>query len=72
MDLDAYGSVHRGQWDELDALSRSRPTNGAEVDRFLSLYQSGATDLARIRQAAPRSTTGDRLSLTLFRARLPA
>ncbi|MDF2492422.1 MAG: stage sporulation protein, partial [Microbacterium sp.] len=28
------------------------------------------TDLARIRGAAPRTVTGDRLSLTLFRARL--
>jgi uncharacterized membrane protein SpoIIM required for sporulation len=70
MDLDAYADVHREQWTELERLARRRPRSGAEVDRLVAGYQAAATDLARIRQVAPRSSTGDRLSLTLHRARL--
>ncbi len=70
MDLDAYEAVHRDRWAETDRLARRGPRSGAEVDRLLSGYQEAATDLARIRSAAPRTVTGDRLSLTLSRARL--
>ena len=70
MDLDAYSATHRDQWDELDRLTRRRTTSGEDVDRLLTGYQSAATDLARIRGVAPRSATGDRLSLRLYRARL--
>ncbi|WP_144757340.1 MULTISPECIES: stage II sporulation protein M [Curtobacterium] len=70
MDLDAYTEVHRERWQELDRLARARHASGADVDRLVSAYQQGATDLARIRGAAPRTAVGDRLSLTLFRARL--
>lgn len=70
MDLEAYERVHRDRWAELDRLARSRHTSGADVDRLLADYQATATDLARIRGAASRTVVGDRLSLTLFRARL--
>lgn len=70
MDLDAYADTHRERWTELDRLARRRPRSGADVDRLVAEYQAAATDLARIRQVAPRSATGDRLSLTLHRARL--
>ncbi|MCT9621608.1 stage II sporulation protein M [Curtobacterium sp. C2H10] len=70
MDLDAYTEVHRDRWQELDRLARTRHASGADVDRLVSGYQAAATDLARIRGAAPRTAVGDRLSLTLFRARL--
>ncbi|MFZ7089052.1 stage II sporulation protein M [Curtobacterium sp. RRHDQ10] len=70
MDLEAYGAVHREQWDELDRLARRRRASGEDIDRLLTLYQSGATDLARVRGTVARSGMGDRLSLTLFRARL--
>lgn len=70
MDLDAYTEVHRDRWAELDRLARTRHASGADVDRLVSAYQQGATDLARIRGAAPRTAVGDRLSLSLFRARL--
>ena len=70
MDLDAYAEVHRDRWQELDRLARARHTSGADVDRFVTDYQEAATDLARIRGTAARTATGDRLSLTLFRARL--
>ncbi|KQO62146.1 stage II sporulation protein M [Curtobacterium sp. Leaf261] len=70
MDLEAHGAVNRERWDELDRLARRRHASGADVDRLLTLYQSGATDLARIRGTVRRSRTGDSLSLTLFRARL--
>ncbi|QWS34216.1 stage II sporulation protein M [Curtobacterium aetherium] len=70
MDLDAYADTHRERWTELDRLARRRPRSGADVDRLVAEYQAAATELARIRQVAPRSATGDRLSLTLHRARL--
>lgn len=70
MDLDAYSEVHRERWQELDRLARTRHASGADVDRLVSGYQEAATDLARIRGAAPRTAVGDRLSLTLFCARL--
>ncbi|WP_022903796.1 stage II sporulation protein M [Curtobacterium sp. B8] len=70
MDLEAYADVHRDRWQELDRLARRRHRSGADVDALVSAYQEAATDLARIRGAAPRTATGDRLSLTLFRARL--
>ncbi|RDI00049.1 putative membrane protein SpoIIM required for sporulation [Curtobacterium sp. AG1037] len=70
MDLDAYEAVHRDRWQELDQLARARPRTGADADRLVAGYQAAATDLARIRAASPRTATGDRLSLTLFRARL--
>ncbi|PZF52908.1 stage II sporulation protein M [Curtobacterium sp. MCSS17_008] len=70
MDLDAYDDVHRARWQELDRLARRRPRSGDDVDRLVAGYQEAATDLARIRGAAARTSTGDRLSLTLFRARL--
>uniref|UniRef100_A0A942T8L0 Stage II sporulation protein M n=1 Tax=Neobacillus citreus TaxID=2833578 RepID=A0A942T8L0_9BACI len=70
MDLDAYTEVHRDRWQELDRLARRRHASGDDVDRLVAGYQEAATDLARIRGAAARTTTGDRLSLTLFRARL--
>jgi len=70
VDLDAYTEVHRDRWAELDRLARNRHASGADVDRLVSAYQQGATDLARIRGAAPRTAVGDRLSLSLFRARL--
>jgi uncharacterized membrane protein SpoIIM required for sporulation len=70
VDLEAYTDVHRHRWDRLDRLARRRPASGADVDDLVAGYQEAATDLARIRGAAPRTATGDRLSLTLFRARL--
>ncbi|WIE63788.1 stage II sporulation protein M [Curtobacterium sp. MCLR17_036] len=70
MDLDAYAEVHGDRWRELDRSARARSVSGADVDRLVAGYQEAATDLARIRGAAPRTTAGDRLSLTLFRARL--
>lgn len=70
MDLDAYTAVHRERWQELDRVARARHTTGADVDALVSGYQAAATDLARLRRSAPRSAVGDRLSLTLFRARL--
>lgn len=70
MDLEAYSTVHGDRWDEVDRLARARHGSGADADRLVSGYQEVATDLARIRGVAPGSPTGDRLSRTLFRARL--
>ncbi len=70
VDLEAYSAVHGDRWQELDRLARTRRTSGPDADRLVAGYQEAATDLARIRGAAPRTATGDRLSLAVSRARL--
>lgn len=70
MDLDAYAAAHGHEWTELEALARRRRLTGAEADRLVTLYQSGAAELSALQTAAGSSVVADRLSLTLSRARL--
>ncbi|BDZ51479.1 membrane protein [Frondihabitans sucicola] len=70
MDLDAYTQAHSADWGELDALSKRRRYSGPEADRLVELYQSGAAQLSAIKSTAGSSATGERLSLSLSRARL--
>ncbi|ARC57406.1 hypothetical protein AS850_09995 [Frondihabitans sp. 762G35] len=70
MDLDAYTGAHSSDWDELDALSRRRRFTGAEADRLVELYQSGATQLSSLKSSSGTTPTSERLSLTLSRSRL--
>jgi len=70
MDLDAYDGARRADWARLDELSRRRRLDGPEADELVELYQAGATDLSRLRSSVGPSSVGDRLSLTLSRARL--
>lgn len=70
MDLDAYTKAHSDDWSELDALSKHRRFTGQEADRLIELYQSGASQLSAIKSSAGSSATGERLSLSLSRARL--
>ncbi|GAA4265334.1 stage II sporulation protein M [Frondihabitans peucedani] len=70
MDLDAYTKQHSSDWAELDALSKRRRFSGTEADRLIELYQSGAAQLSTIKSSAGSTATGERLSLSLSRARL--
>jgi len=70
MDLDAYTSAHRDEWDRLDELGRRREFTGREADELIERYQSGSTQLSAIKTVAGSTAQGDRLSVSLSRARL--
>jgi len=70
VDLDAYTAAHREEWDRLAALAKTRGLHGAEADELIERYQSGATNLSAIKTTAGSTLVGDRLSVTLSRARL--
>lgn len=70
MDLDAYAAAHRAEWDRLDALGRQGSLSGADADELIDRYQSGATHLSAIKTTAGSTVVGDRLSVSLSRARL--
>ncbi len=69
MDLDAFTAVRSPRWDRLAELTRRRRLTGAESDELVRLYQAVATDLSRVRSAAPDAATVARLSDLLGRAR---
>lgn len=70
MDLDAYTTAKRGEWDRLSALARSGELSGAEADELITRYQSGATDLSALRTTYGETPEADYLSVGLSRARL--
>ncbi|MBB5632633.1 putative membrane protein SpoIIM required for sporulation [Cryobacterium mesophilum] len=70
MDLDAYSAAHREEWDELARLASRRRLSGADADRLIDRYQSGASQLSAMKATAGSSVQGDRLSLGLSRARV--
>ncbi len=70
MDLDAYSAAHRQEWDRLDALGKQRFFSGPEADELIDRYQAGATQLSAIKTTAGSTLVGDRLSVSLSRARL--
>ena len=70
MDLDAYSAAHRDEWDQLARLGARRSFSGSESDELIERYQSGASQLSAIKTTAGQSVQGDRLSLSLSRARL--
>lgn len=70
MDLDAYSAAHREAWDRLARLAAKRRFSGVEADELIDHYQSGASQLSVIRTTVGESAQGDRLSLSLSRARL--
>lgn len=73
MDLDAYTSVHRAEWDRLGALvrkaSRPRRLRGGELDELVDLYQRAATHLSVISTRWPDPGVVDRLTVLVTRAR---
>ncbi|MFC6354828.1 stage II sporulation protein M [Luethyella okanaganae] len=70
MDLDAYSAAHRDEWTRLAELGGRRSLTGAEADELIDRYQSGATQLSAIKTTAGSTVQGDRLSVSLSRARL--
>ncbi|MFM9877578.1 MAG: stage II sporulation protein M [Rhodoglobus sp.] len=70
MDLDAYSAAHREEWETLARLGAKRRFSGVEADELIDHYQSGASQLSVIRTTVGESAQGDRLSLSLSRARL--
>jgi len=70
MDLDAYSAAHRDEWNRLARLGRDRRFDGAQADELIELYQSGATELSAIKTSLGQTVQGDRLSLSLSRARM--
>ena len=69
MDLDAFVSVHRAEWDRLDTLAKRRRLSGAEADELVALYRRAATHLSVVRSASPDAALAGRLSTTVARAR---
>jgi len=76
VDVDAYVTAHRAEWDRLDVLVRRagggrslRRLSGAEVDELVSLYQRVATHLSVVRSATPDPALVGRLSSLVARAR---
>lgn len=69
MDVDAYVAHRARDWDRLADLSAQRRLSGAQADELASLYQAAATDLSKLRSAAPDPTLTSRLSGLLARGR---
>ena len=70
VDIDAFISVHRPQWDRLAELTRARRLDAAGIDELLSLYRMTATHLSTVRSTNPDPALTARLSLLVHRARL--
>ncbi|MRG60591.1 stage II sporulation protein M [Agromyces sp. CFH 90414] len=71
MDLDALATSRHDEWRRLDELARSTGRlSGAEADELIERYQAAASDLSLIQATAGSSALGDRLSISLARARL--
>ncbi|MEQ6896879.1 stage II sporulation protein M [Microbacterium sp. KR10-403] len=70
MDLDALAAARSPEWERLDALSRARRLDGAEVDELVTRYRSASADLADIKTSSGRTALGDHVSTILARARL--
>ncbi|GGA65139.1 membrane protein [Pseudoclavibacter endophyticus] len=70
MDLDAFTTAKRGEWDRLRDLARRGGLSGAEADELIARYQSGATDLSALRTMYGETPEADYLSVGLSRARL--
>lgn len=70
MDVEAFVSVQRPQWDRLAALTkRQRRLTGAEADELVQLYQRVGTHLSALRAAGADPMTIGRLSGLLADAR---
>ena len=70
MDLDALAAARHDDWQRLDVLARQRRLAGPETDELIERYQAGASDLSLVKSTAGSTALGDRLSISLARARL--
>jgi uncharacterized membrane protein SpoIIM required for sporulation len=69
MDLDALTAARREDWERLAQLSAKSRLSGAEADELIERYQAGISDLSLMRTIAGPTIQGERLSLSLSRAR---
>ena len=70
MDLDALSDAHGRDWDRLRSLATSGRMTGRGSDELIARYQAAATDLSAVSSTVGDSAVGDRLSLSISRARL--
>ena len=70
MDLDALRSVRQDEWERLDSLAAGRRLDGRGSDELILRYQDAAADLSAITTTAGSVPVGDRLSVSLSRARM--
>jgi len=70
MDLDALASARHDEWERLDVLSGSARLDGPGADELIERYQHAASDLSLVQTTAGSTALGDRLSVSLARARL--
>ena len=70
VDLDAYSAAHGPEWDRLEQLAKARRLDGPAADELIEGYRSAAAQLSEIKTSAGSTAVGDRLSVTLSRARL--
>lgn len=70
VDFDALRSAREGEWERLDALAATRRLDGRGSDELILRYQDGAADLSAITTTAGSVPLGDRLSISLSRARM--
>lgn len=70
MDVDAYVTAHRAEWERLGHLvARRRRLSGEEVDELVARYQQAATHLSVVRTAGYDPALAARLSTLVARAR---
>jgi uncharacterized membrane protein SpoIIM required for sporulation len=70
VDLDALRAAREGEWARLDALAANRRLDGPGTDELILRYQDAAADLSAITTTAGSVQIGDRLSVSLSRARM--
>ncbi|WP_344819839.1 stage II sporulation protein M [Microbacterium soli] len=70
MDADALTDARRPEWERLEALSRARRLDGAEVDELILRYRAASADLAELKTSVGDSPQGAYLSTVLAAARL--
>lgn len=71
MDLDAFVTEHRGEWERLRRLAtkRRRKLTAGEVDELVALYHRAATHLSMVRSRAPDPALVAWLSRLVLQAR---
>ena len=69
MDLDAYVSERRGEWNRLEALTGKRRLSSDEADELVLLYQRASTHLSVVRSHTPDAVLVASLSQLVLGAR---
>lgn len=69
VDLDAYVSERRGEWNRLEALTGKRRLSSDEADELVLLYQRASTHLSVVRSHTPDAVLVASLSQLVLGAR---